>query len=70
MLATCRSSYKLFYEAAQDIINGKKSPEEVREDVPELKAFSGQGLQKKFRQLRETLLLLSSIAQKMQVGKA
>ncbi len=61
-----RSSYKLFYEAAQDIIDGKWTPEEMQEDVPELKDFSGQGLQKKYKQLRETLQMLSTIAQKIQ----
>lgn len=60
-----RSSYKLFYEAAQDIINGK-SAEEMKPQIPELSGFSGQGLQKKFKQLRDKLLLLSRIAQKIQ----
>ncbi len=61
-----RSSYKLSYEAAQEVIEGKKSLEEMREAVAELKAFSGQGLQKKVRQLRETLVMLRRIAQKVQ----
>ena len=33
-----RSSFKLFYEAAQDVIDGVKTPREVQAAIPELQA--------------------------------
>ena len=39
----------------------------MKPQIPELAQFSGQGLEKKFRVLRETLLLLSNVAQRIQV---
>ena len=47
-----RSAYKLHYEAAQDIIDGARTAEEMKADVPELRAFAGQGLAKKYKYLR------------------
>ncbi len=61
-----RSDYKLSYEVAQDIINGVKSEEEMKEAIPELARFAGQGLTKRFKLLRETLLTLTKVAQSVQ----
>ena len=33
-----RSAFKLFYEAAQDVIDGVKTPREVQAAIPELQA--------------------------------
>lgn len=60
-----KSAYKLFYEAAQDIIDGRGA-EEMKQVIPELSNFSGQGLQKRFRVLKDNLLLLSKIAKTIQ----
>ncbi len=60
-----RSSYKLCYEAAQDIIEGKTA-REMQEQVLELQGYSGQGLEKKFKKLKETLVQLSAVARGIQ----
>jgi len=52
-----RSSYKLTYEAAQDIINGKPF-EEVISQVPELLIKNEKAAKKNLKNLRESLLLL------------
>ena len=60
-----RSSYKLCYEHAQDIINGK-SEAEMRRVIPELAQFSGARLSEKFSEMKEALNFLSVIAKKWQ----
>lgn len=61
-----QSSYKLFYEAAQDVIDGVKTAREVQDSIPELYGLSEQRLSKRYRMLRETLLTLSKVAQVIQ----
>ncbi|XP_076305106.1 DIS3-like exonuclease 1 isoform X2 [Tachypleus tridentatus] len=54
------SAYKMFYEAAQDILNGK-SLEEMQSAVPELKKFSSNVMVKKFEELKAALIKLTAI---------
>ncbi len=61
-----KSSYKLCYEAAQDVIDGVKSPRAAAEAIPELQGLSEQRLSKRYKMLRETLLMLSKVAQSIQ----
>ncbi|XP_040572324.1 DIS3-like exonuclease 1 [Lepeophtheirus salmonis] len=61
-----RSRYKLTYEAAQTIIDGNKSPEDIREMVAELKNVKGQSLGKRCNQLREMLTTLCKVALEIQ----
>ena len=60
-----RSSYKLCYEHAQDIINGKTEAE-MKMLIPELEQFSGAKLSEKFGEMKEALTWLSVIAKKWQ----
>ena len=60
-----RSSYKLCYEHAQDIINGKTEAE-MKQLIPELEQFSGAKLSEKFGEMKEALTWLSVIAKKWQ----
>ncbi|XP_013780030.1 DIS3-like exonuclease 1 [Limulus polyphemus] len=54
------SAYKMFYEAAQDILNGK-SLEEMQSTIPELKKFSNTVMVEKFEELKEALIKLTAI---------
>jgi len=60
-----KSSYKLCYEHAQDILDGK-SELEMKELIPELSKFSGKQLKEKFQEVKESLTYLSTIAKKWQ----
>ena len=60
-----RSSYKLCYEHAQDIVNGK-SAQQMREVIPELGGYNGARLEEKFGEMKEALDHLSVIAKKWQ----
>ena len=60
-----RSSYKLCYEHAQDIINGK-SAVEMKKLIPELSGLSGANLEEKFSEMKTALDNLSVIAKKWQ----
>merc|ERR1719348_2029732 len=60
-----KSSYKLCYEHAQDIIDGKPSSE-MKKVIPELSNFSGVELEEKFDEMKEALNYLSVIAKKWQ----
>ena len=60
-----KSSYKLCYEHAQDIIDGKPA-EEMQEVVAELAGLRGEKLGDRFAELREALVLLSTVARKWQ----
>jgi DIS3-like exonuclease 1 len=63
-----RSSYKLSYEVAQDILDGKTETE-MKNEVAELAMFSGDVLTKKFSKLKETLELLSRVAKVIQTRR-
>ena len=60
-----KSAYKLCYEHAQDIIDGK-SAEEMQKVVPELSAFKGKDLKSKYTELQGALTTLSKVARKWQ----
>ena len=60
-----KSSYKLCYEHAQDIIDGK-TEHEMKEVIPELRKYSGVQLSEKFGEMKEALNYLSVIAKKWQ----
>jgi len=60
-----KSSYKLCYEHAQDIIDGKTELE-MKEVIPELSKYSGKQLKEKFLEVKESLTYLSTIAKKWQ----
>ena len=60
-----RSTYKLCYEHAQDIIDGKTELE-MKEVIPELSKYSGKQLTEKFSEVKESLTYLSTIAKKWQ----
>ena len=63
-----RSSYKLSYEVAQDILDGKTETE-MKNEIAELAMFSGDVLAKKFSKLKETLELLSRVAKVIQTKR-
>ena len=60
-----KSSYKLCYEHAQEIINGA-SDVEMQKVIPELSKYSGKQLKEKFLEMKESLTYLSTIAKKWQ----
>jgi DIS3-like exonuclease 1 len=60
-----KSSYKLCYEHAQDIINGKTALE-MKEVVSELAGMQGEELSRKFGEVAEALELLSGVARAWQ----
>ena len=64
-----KSSYKLTYEQAQDIIDGKTSYDDLQ--IPELFMFKGkkQGYDKKIRQLADNLKLLSRVSSAIQTHR-
>ena len=59
------SSYKLCFEHARDIINGKTDVE-MAEVIPELAKYSGKQLKEKFLEVKESLTYSSTIAKKWQ----
>ena len=63
-----RSSYKLAYEVAQDILDGKGEAE-MQSFIPELLMAKGEVLSKKFAKLKESLELLSAVAKSIQTRR-
>ncbi|XP_023335142.1 DIS3-like exonuclease 1 [Eurytemora carolleeae] len=63
-----RSSYKLCYEDAQDVINGK-SKEEMQSRIQELKSLQGVQLEQKYNHLKDNLVLLSKIASRWESSR-
>ena len=63
-----RSTYKLSYEVAQDILDGK-SVSEMQRQIPELMMSKGEKLSKNFSKLKETLELLSAVAKSIQTRR-
>ena len=63
-----RSSYKLAYEVAQDILDGKGEAE-MQSLIPELLLDKGEILTKKFSKLKESLELLSAVARSIQTRR-
>lgn len=63
-----RSEYKMTYEAAQAVIDGKKTPVQLQFEVPEWALVSDENqLESKYKALRSNLLLLTKIAKSIQV---
>ena len=60
-----KSSYKLCYEDAQDIIDGKSS-NEMKEKIQELSNLSKADLKDKFEELKTTLELLTEVTSQWQ----
>ena len=60
-----KSAYKLCYEHAQDIIDGKSSLE-MQKVVSELSDLRGKDLNSKYSELKEALTILSKVARKWQ----
>ena len=63
-----RSSYKLCYEHAQDILDGKTA-EEMKDLVSELSHLDGRQLEKKFTEVKDALVLLSRVARRVQTNR-
>jgi len=62
-----KSSYKMTYEAAQAVIDGVKTPEELKYEVPEWALVSDASvLAAKHKSLRSVLLLLTKVAKRIQ----
>ncbi|XP_027053645.1 DIS3-like exonuclease 1 isoform X2 [Pocillopora damicornis] len=57
-----RSSYKLFYEAAQAIADGETSDEELIKDIPELQEVDRTEASKRLSEIRKTVTKLMDIA--------
>jgi len=63
-----RSTYKLSYEVAQDILDGK-SESDMQREIPELMMSKGENLSRKFSKLKEALQLLSTVAKSIQTRR-
>jgi len=63
-----RSSYKLCYEHAQDILDGKTAAE-MKELIPEFSHLEGPELQSNFDKVSKALILLSKVARKVQTNR-
>ncbi|XP_067057370.1 DIS3-like exonuclease 1 [Acropora muricata] len=57
-----RSSYKLFYEAAQAIVNGDEKDEDLIKDVPELQNLEAETAHNKLCEIRKSVSKLMDIA--------
>lgn len=57
-----RSSYKLFYEAAQAIADGETGDEDLIEDIPELQEVDRKEASKRLSEIRKTVTKLMDIA--------
>lgn len=57
-----RSSYKLFYEAAQAIADGETGDEDLIEDIPELQEVDRKEASKRLPEIRKTVTKLMDIA--------
>ncbi|KAL9987682.1 hypothetical protein ACROYT_G002028 [Oculina patagonica] len=57
-----RSSYKLFYEAAQAVADGETSEEDLIKDIPELQNVERKIASKRLSEIRKTVLKLMDIA--------
>lgn len=57
-----RSSYKLFYEAAQAIADGETSEEDLINDIPELQNIEREAASKRLFEIRQTVMKLMDIA--------
>ena len=60
------SSYKMTYEAAQTVIDGAKTPQDLKYDIPEWSLVPDEDLAPKYKALRANLLLLTKVAKKIQ----
>ena len=57
-----KSAYKMTYEAAQDVIDGRKTVHDLKYDVPEWALVSDEGeLESSYKALRSNLLLLTKV---------
>ena len=63
-----RSTYKLSYEVAQDILDGKTELE-MKNEIAELVMHTGDALTKRFSKLKESLQLLSRVAKVIQTQR-
>lgn len=64
-----RSSYKLFYEAAQAIADGDTNDEDLIRDVSELQNLEAETAQKKLREIRKSVLKLMDIAREIKARR-
>ncbi|KAJ7389202.1 DIS3 mitotic control [Desmophyllum pertusum] len=60
-----RSSYKLFYEAAQAIADGETSEEDLIKDIPELQNLERKTASKRLSEIRKTVMKLMDIAREI-----
>ena len=63
-----RSTYKLSYEVAQDILDGK-TESEMKNEIAELVMYNGDAMTKRFSKLKESLQLLSRVAKVIQTQR-